>query len=114
MDGRGRARDNIFVERLWRTVKYEEIYLKDYTDGPAVNTGQAAQKRAEYQFPESLTLIAEYWTAEDSPAVISVFEADDAAPLLENSLSWADYFETTEVLPVVTAEEGLERFTGGS
>jgi putative transposase len=30
MDGRGRAMDNIFVERLWRTVKYEEVYLKDY------------------------------------------------------------------------------------
>ena len=30
MDGRGRAADNIFVERLWRTVKYEDIYLKDY------------------------------------------------------------------------------------
>lgn len=29
-DGRGRAFDNIFVERLWRTVKYEEVYLKDY------------------------------------------------------------------------------------
>jgi putative transposase len=30
MDGRGRALDNIFVERLWQTVKYEDIYLKDY------------------------------------------------------------------------------------
>lgn len=30
MDGRGRAFDNIFVERLWRSVKYEEVYLKDY------------------------------------------------------------------------------------
>jgi putative transposase len=30
MDGRGRCFDNIFVERLWRTVKYEDIYLKDY------------------------------------------------------------------------------------
>ena len=30
MDGRGRALDNIFVERLWRTVKYEDIYLKGY------------------------------------------------------------------------------------
>jgi Transposase and inactivated derivatives len=29
-DGRGRALDNIFVERLWRNVKYEEVYLKDY------------------------------------------------------------------------------------
>jgi putative transposase len=33
MDGRGRCYDNIFVERLWRTVKYEEIYLSDYA-GP--------------------------------------------------------------------------------
>jgi len=30
MDGRGRVFDNIFVERLWRTVKYEEVYLRDY------------------------------------------------------------------------------------
>jgi transposase InsO family protein len=30
MDGRGRALDNVFVERLWRTVKYEDVYLKDY------------------------------------------------------------------------------------
>ncbi len=30
MDGRGRALDNVFVERLWRTVKYEEVYLKSY------------------------------------------------------------------------------------
>ena len=30
MDGVGRAMDNIFVERLWRSVKYEEVYLKDY------------------------------------------------------------------------------------
>lgn len=30
MDGRGRAMDNIFIERLWRSVKYEEVYLKDY------------------------------------------------------------------------------------
>jgi len=32
MDGRRRALDNVFVERLWRTVKYEEVYLKDYED----------------------------------------------------------------------------------
>ena len=32
MDGRGRVFDNIFVERLWRTVKYEEVYLKEYED----------------------------------------------------------------------------------
>jgi len=30
MDGKGRAMDNIMIERLWRAVKYEEIYLKEY------------------------------------------------------------------------------------
>jgi len=39
MDGRGRALDNIFVERLWRTVKYEDIYLKDYATVPDLITG---------------------------------------------------------------------------
>ncbi|HSW39464.1 MAG TPA: IS3 family transposase [Acidobacteriota bacterium] len=39
MDGRGRVFDNIFVERLWRTVKYEDIYLKDYTDVPMLIGG---------------------------------------------------------------------------
>jgi len=33
MDGRGRAFDTIFIERLWRTVKYEEVYIKEYRDG---------------------------------------------------------------------------------
>jgi putative transposase len=35
MDGKGRAIDNIFIERLWRTVKYENVYLQAYTDGTA-------------------------------------------------------------------------------
>ena len=32
MDGKGRALDNIFIERLWRSVKYEAIYLNEYRD----------------------------------------------------------------------------------
>jgi len=39
MDGRGRATDNIFVERLWRTVKYEDIYPRNYIDGIATRAG---------------------------------------------------------------------------
>jgi putative transposase len=39
MDGRGRALDNIFVERLWRSVKYEDIYLKNYPAVPALTGG---------------------------------------------------------------------------
>ena len=33
-DGRGRALDNIFVERLWHSMKYEEVYIKDYQSVP--------------------------------------------------------------------------------
>ncbi|MGI6639602.1 MAG: hypothetical protein ACOX4Z_11335 [Desulfobulbus sp.] len=33
MNGRGRFKDNIFIERLWRTLKYERIYLKVYETG---------------------------------------------------------------------------------
>ncbi len=39
MDGRGRALDNIFVERLWRTVKYEDIYLRGYDSMTALTLG---------------------------------------------------------------------------
>jgi len=42
-DGRGRALDNIFVERLWRSVKYEEVYIKDYQ-----TIGEAEKGLKEY------------------------------------------------------------------
>jgi len=39
MDGRGRWMDNVFIERLWRSVKYEEVYLSDYGDGLDAHRG---------------------------------------------------------------------------
>ena len=39
MDGRGRALDNVFVERLWRSVKYEDIYLHEYATVPELEKG---------------------------------------------------------------------------
>ncbi len=43
MDGKGRALDNVFTERLWRTVKYEEVYLHDYA-----HPREARQQLAAY------------------------------------------------------------------
>jgi putative transposase len=43
MDGKGAWRDNVFVERFWRTVKYEEVYLHAYND-----VGQAWQSIGRY------------------------------------------------------------------
>ena len=39
MDGRGRCLDNVFVERLWRSVKYEDVYLKRYETVPELQQG---------------------------------------------------------------------------
>ena len=45
MDGRGRALDNIFVERLWRSLKYEEVYLKGYGSVAELEAGVSAWLR---------------------------------------------------------------------
>ena len=42
MDGRGRWMDNVFIERLWRSLKYEDIYLKGYADGREARAGIAS------------------------------------------------------------------------
>jgi putative transposase len=42
MDGRGRCLDNIFIERLWRSLKYEEVYLRDYARVPEAHAGIGA------------------------------------------------------------------------
>lgn len=39
MDGRGRWIDNRFIERLWRSVKYEDVYIHDYLDGLELGRG---------------------------------------------------------------------------
>ena len=39
MDGRGRFMDNILIERLWRSIKYEEMYLKAYAEGREARAG---------------------------------------------------------------------------
>ncbi|GHO63956.1 hypothetical protein KSC_028480 [Ktedonobacter sp. SOSP1-52] len=69
-DGRGRALDNIFVERLWRSVKYEEIYSKDYQTVPQTRKGitayfhfynhQRLQRALEYQTPLLFTSKCSY------------------------------------------------------
>jgi putative transposase len=64
MDGRGRALDNLFVERLWRTVKYEDLYLKDDATVPTLQAGlehyfmfynqERPHQRLAYRTPEEV------------------------------------------------------------
>jgi putative transposase len=60
MDGRGRALDNIFVERLWRSVKYEDVYLHDYATVPEVVLG--LKKYFLFYNTERQHQSLDYWT----------------------------------------------------
>jgi putative transposase len=86
MDGRGRALDNIFVERLWRSVKYEDIYLKGYntipelvlglTDYFAYYNNERPHQSLAYRTPHTVyatgmgggARIVNKWSAQTSPA----------------------------------------------
>lgn len=80
-------------------------HLKENVD--LTKLAEVIGRRAEYTFPPGLEAVAEYWTAQQSPAVVVVFEAEDAAPLMINAATWVDVF-TVDIYPANTFEEGLE------
>jgi len=66
MDGRGRWLDNVFIERLWRSVKYEEVYLKAYETIPEARRELAAyfdfyNRRRRHQGLNNKTPDEVYW-----------------------------------------------------
>ena len=76
MDGRGRALDNVFVERLWRTVKQEEVYLKDYRT-PWEATQELDQffvrynERRQHQSLNYQTPASVYFDTREAPIILS-------------------------------------------
>jgi hypothetical protein len=64
-------------------------------------------RRAQWQYPEGLKPIAEYWLQATDPHVVAIYEAESVAPILAVTAAWGDVFEYT-VVPAVTAEEGLQ------
>ena len=67
MDGRGRWLDNVFIERLWRSVKYEEVYLKAYESIPEARRELAAyfnfyNTRRRHQGLDNRTPDEVYWS----------------------------------------------------
>ena len=54
MDGKGRALDNVYIERFWRTIKYDNYYLKDYRNGTHLIEGTSSfMKKYNYRRPHS-------------------------------------------------------------
>lgn len=67
-------------------------------------------RRTEYSYPEGRAPIAEYWptgVGRDTPAVVSIFEADDFAPFMQLEMMWSEYFDM-KFFPIVSAEHGLK------
>lgn len=81
MDGKGRALDNIFTERLWRTVKYEEVYLKDYASPREARSGLSAyldfynhrrlHQALDYQTPASIYFNKGGFSTDQFPILLS-------------------------------------------
>jgi len=91
MDGRGRCMDNIFIERLWRSVKYEEVYLKEYKTLSEARTGlaeyfQSYNKTRPHQSLEYATPSEVYFASGkgDEPE-----PSNAGAVLLKSVVSWS-------------------------
>ena len=82
-----------------------------YNDAaPQVKAGTVKERvarRAEIQPSAGRKLVAEYWLPTSNPQVITVFEADSMAPIMESIVTWGDVFDIT-IFPALTAEEGLQ------
>ena len=81
------------------TLKWQQGLSREQRDG-------ALMRRAGWNYPNGVQVHGEYWPSSESLAVVSVFETDDPAALLELGFTWGDVFQL-EITPAVTAEDGL-------
>ena len=68
---------------------------------------EATARRLQWQYPDGMRVVAEYWLQTSDPAVIIVAEGDSVVPIMVTIAQWDDVFDIT-VIPAITAEEGLE------
>ena len=85
MDGRGRWMDNVFIERLWRSLKYEDVYLKGYADGREAARGIADwiafyNDRRPHQALADRTPMAVWREAMPAPKAVDMMDNASALP----------------------------------
>jgi len=76
---------------------------------PSVSAAErdaALMRRAGWQFPDGLKVVAEYWPLSGEYQVVTVFSAETIAPIMEGEFEWDDVFDMT-VTPAISADEGL-------
>ena len=70
-------------------------------------TDEALARRAQWQPPEGVNILGEYWIANPEATVVSIAEADDYESIMEINMAWGDVFNIS-TFPATTAKEGLE------
>ncbi len=73
---------------------------------PNTSMLQRRERRLDWQYPEGMKVLGEYWLATSDPSVISIAEAADAGVIRQAMAHWDDLFEYS-VFPAVTAEQGI-------
>jgi Domain of unknown function (DUF3303) len=81
------------------TLKWQPGLAREQRDG-------ALQRRSQWNYPDGVNLIGEFWPSSENLAVVSAFETNDPAALMEIGFTWGDVFQI-EVTPAVTAKDGL-------
>ncbi len=74
---------------------------------PGATFQEGGARRLQWNPPEGMNMLGEYWLETDSPRVISIFETEDMAAMGQIRMEWGDLFEI-EVFPAVTSEQGMQ------
>ena len=82
-------------------------FLKFRPSISAAERDAALVRRASWQYPAGLQVIAEFWPSAADIQVVSIFSANEYGPVMELLLEWGDVFEIA-VHPAVSAEDGLK------
>ena len=70
------------------------------------NVQETMSHRIEWEYPEGITPVSEYWLQTDDPHIICVYETDSVVPMMDLNTSWAELFDVT-VVPAIRAKDGL-------
>ncbi len=81
------------------SMKWQPGLTREQRDGALI-------RRAQWKYPDGVTVRGEYWPASEQTAVLSIFETDDYGSIMEIALTWGDAFQI-ETTPAITAEDGL-------
>ena len=83
------------------------LFVALLTVRPGATLQERVARRLQWQYPEGINVVGEYWLETESPRLIAIMEVQSTAPFGQIRMDWGDMFEI-EVFPAVTGEEGME------